>query len=480
MQLIIQDEEGRKTVVPFSVDEISIGRNEGNTVRLMERNVSRRHARLIRESESIIVEDLGSSNGVRVNGERIATPTSLRSGDVIEIGDYDLAVEGLPVTLPHDTLPNGRPIDPAAVTDPAAEPEPTAIIHGADIQPPAALASPETQAKDTLRERAVVVPQPEPGGPGRMVLWGGLALVAVLAVAALAYSHFASRRQEGPPEDLCRKAQSATAAQDWAEAVSDLSLAAEQSLTCPFPVPQALDNARKNLEARGSLDQADKLATAGKYQQSIALLQQVPPDSNYAPAARLKAVEVRSQAIKQLSDAARSAIDQQHLDEAEGLLTQARQLDANAPVLAALEKEITERRDAAAPKATATEPKHPATETHKPDGRAPPPLPVSSQTRPIEERNSMADAEIKDGVHLIQTGDFQGGIERLQSALAEDPDDTFVARAHRNMGLAYVQKKQLQDAVPHLRIYLKLQPDSPERPRIEKMIADYEAQQGKP
>ena len=40
MKLIIEDDEGRKTVVPFARDEITIGRQEGNTIRLTERNVS--------------------------------------------------------------------------------------------------------------------------------------------------------------------------------------------------------------------------------------------------------------------------------------------------------------------------------------------------------------------------------------------------------------------------------------------------------
>src|SRR6185503_15470220 len=49
LKLIIEDDEGRKTVVPFVRDEITIGRQEGNTIRLTERNVSRRHARLVKD-----------------------------------------------------------------------------------------------------------------------------------------------------------------------------------------------------------------------------------------------------------------------------------------------------------------------------------------------------------------------------------------------------------------------------------------------
>ncbi len=93
MKLIIEDDEGRKTVVPFVRDEITIGRQEGNTIRLTERNVSRRHARLMRQSAQVMIEDLGSYNGIRVNGDRITGQVHVNDGDLIQIGDYDLAIQ---------------------------------------------------------------------------------------------------------------------------------------------------------------------------------------------------------------------------------------------------------------------------------------------------------------------------------------------------------------------------------------------------
>ncbi|MGA9526238.1 MAG: FHA domain-containing protein [Myxococcaceae bacterium] len=93
MKLIIEDDEGRRTVVPFVRDEITIGRQEGNTIRLTERNVSRRHARLLRETDSVYLEDLGSYNGVRVNGEKVLGRMSIGDGDLVQIGDYDLAIQ---------------------------------------------------------------------------------------------------------------------------------------------------------------------------------------------------------------------------------------------------------------------------------------------------------------------------------------------------------------------------------------------------
>ncbi len=110
MKLIIEDDEGRKTVVPFLREEITIGRQEGNTIRLTERNVSRRHCKLVRSNGSIWVEDLGSYNGVRVNGDRVEGKQPIKPGDLIEVGDYDLAIEGDGAAAE----PNGAAAGPAA------------------------------------------------------------------------------------------------------------------------------------------------------------------------------------------------------------------------------------------------------------------------------------------------------------------------------------------------------------------------------
>ena len=123
LKLIIEDDEGRKTVVPFVRDEITIGRQEGNTIRLTERNVSRRHARLMRNNGHVLIEDLGSYNGIRINGDRISGQVQVADGDLIQIGDYDLALQaedaaGLP-TMPLDTSAATRKLPYPSATMPS-------------------------------------------------------------------------------------------------------------------------------------------------------------------------------------------------------------------------------------------------------------------------------------------------------------------------------------------------------------------------
>src|SRR3954469_20839301 len=98
-KLVIEDDEGKRTSVPLSREDYTIGRQEGNTIRLTERNVSRTHGRVRRSrtngsgQDAFIVEDLRSYNGVFVNGLRVAHTQNLQHGDLIQIGDYRIVLQ---------------------------------------------------------------------------------------------------------------------------------------------------------------------------------------------------------------------------------------------------------------------------------------------------------------------------------------------------------------------------------------------------
>jgi predicted component of type VI protein secretion system len=149
VKLVIEDSAGTRSTVTFTGDEITIGRAaEGNTVRLAERNVSRRHARFVRQGSTVTVEDLGSLVGTRVNGERIQGRRKLRAGDVVEIGDFDVAVLGDTAVTEAGAPP---PLPPPAVT-PSRTTDPAARIAPAD---PAGRAGPRPLASRIDRGRTV-------------------------------------------------------------------------------------------------------------------------------------------------------------------------------------------------------------------------------------------------------------------------------------------------------------------------------------
>ncbi|MEW6566612.1 MAG: FHA domain-containing protein [Chloroflexota bacterium] len=90
-------------------DVTVLGRDVANDIVLSDSEISRQHARLSRTPGGYLLEDLGSTNGTFVNGERLVAPRVLNHGDVIGLGEN--------VTLSFEsTLPEAA----ATVMGPAA------------------------------------------------------------------------------------------------------------------------------------------------------------------------------------------------------------------------------------------------------------------------------------------------------------------------------------------------------------------------
>src|SRR5258707_15059610 len=92
-KLTIEDDEGKRTPLALMRDEYSVGRAEENTVRLTERNISRKHAFLRRNDSGWVISDSASYNGSYVNGARIVGDHTIAQGDVVQIGDYRLVFD---------------------------------------------------------------------------------------------------------------------------------------------------------------------------------------------------------------------------------------------------------------------------------------------------------------------------------------------------------------------------------------------------
>ena len=154
MKLVIEDDAGQRREVPLDRDEITIGRREDNVVHLPERNVSRRHARLVRRDGGVLLEDLRSANGTRVNGVRITEAVPIGDGDLVNIGNYGVALrpDGVPLDMP---LPrSAAPEPPAALrSDVLADTAPHPLVVGvvdADEPPPTEAAPPTRRSRKAL------------------------------------------------------------------------------------------------------------------------------------------------------------------------------------------------------------------------------------------------------------------------------------------------------------------------------------------
>jgi len=73
-------------------DALVIGRSSSCDIHVPDSEMSRRHAEVSRHDGGVVVRDLGSTNGTRVNGSMISAPTTVAAGDVIAAGTTEIRV----------------------------------------------------------------------------------------------------------------------------------------------------------------------------------------------------------------------------------------------------------------------------------------------------------------------------------------------------------------------------------------------------
>jgi serine/threonine protein kinase len=153
-------------------EELLIGRQAPGDGKLgNDIEISRRHARLTRSDDgSFVIEDLGSTNGTFVNGERLSGARVLAPGDKLEMGDTKLTVEVPEPIVDKVIAPTGAPpavTTFAAIPDFAAEPaagEPAAEEPTAEAKATAPeAAAPEAEAAAPEAEAAA--PEAEAAAP---------------------------------------------------------------------------------------------------------------------------------------------------------------------------------------------------------------------------------------------------------------------------------------------------------------------------
>jgi len=92
---LVRIDTGEEVIHPLG-RKTRIGRTPDNDVRVGAKFVSRHHALVLVGPEETIIEDLNSTNGVLVNGQRIARQ-SLKDGDTIKLGEarFRFVVRGI-------------------------------------------------------------------------------------------------------------------------------------------------------------------------------------------------------------------------------------------------------------------------------------------------------------------------------------------------------------------------------------------------
>lgn len=200
-------------ILELSKSDMTIGRDLSNDFVINDVEVSRKHLRLLLVGDQYRVEDLGSTNGTFVNGQRLAGPHNLMPGELLSLGEHvTLVYEAVPYDpaatqisgsmgvgvrpvspIVPDKSPAQRPASPPP-PKPAMQPTPRTVTP--EIESPQPVAS-EGEAQEPIQYAGQIPPGPEDEPPvaweqprkKRLNLWllagGGCLLVVICLVIAL-------------------------------------------------------------------------------------------------------------------------------------------------------------------------------------------------------------------------------------------------------------------------------------------------------
>ena len=95
--LVMFRPDGERRSFSLVRDITVVGRREDCDLRIPLSDVSRKHCRIVRDGDALRLEDLGSSNGTYLNGQRIQEAL-LQPGDTLQVGPvaFVLQVDGVP------------------------------------------------------------------------------------------------------------------------------------------------------------------------------------------------------------------------------------------------------------------------------------------------------------------------------------------------------------------------------------------------
>ena len=163
-------------VIPITGSQFMIGRAEDCQLKPRSELISRYHCALLTETSYVAVRDLGSKNGVYVNGERIGVEQELKNGDRLAIGPLEFEIV-IAAAEPVATDPVADLVARVVASDsitpvqaaPAAPAKPAPAAPATPVQPaPAAPAQPAPATPAAPVQPAPAAPvQPAPAAPAQ-------------------------------------------------------------------------------------------------------------------------------------------------------------------------------------------------------------------------------------------------------------------------------------------------------------------------
>ena len=137
-RLIVKTGPNPGTAFDLTKEVTLVGRDVTNDITVGDSEISRQHARLTRTPGGYVMEDLGSTNGSYVNGERLVAPRVLSPGDLLGMGEnvtlsFEATSPEAARTVMGGAVRHGAAPSPEAMQ--ARTPQPAAAAEALPIEP---------------------------------------------------------------------------------------------------------------------------------------------------------------------------------------------------------------------------------------------------------------------------------------------------------------------------------------------------------
>lgn len=132
-----------------------VGRQDGCQLQVKSSQVSRRHCELSEQDGKLVVQDLGSSNGTFINGNRVEGTQTLEPGDTLTVGNVTFRIERSDVAGAAKKASDTAEVQAVAVPEPSSGAEVIPLDDEATVHLPAPGAA---KAVEPARKPATVPP----------------------------------------------------------------------------------------------------------------------------------------------------------------------------------------------------------------------------------------------------------------------------------------------------------------------------------
>lgn len=283
----------------FKTPEVVMGRDEECDLMMSDIAVSRRHAKISLEGDHFFLSDLGSGNGTYLNGARVERE-ELSPGDEITVGERTLRFVELneaPPTAAAHPVAEGLPAEPV-VGDPSYDDDGFEPLGGGASQVDADVASQVGPSVGTSAKASspppAAVPKPGAALKKAVTIGGAIAAVVIIAVGGLfGYDRYKSGQDEAMAMERASRELLQGIALASAKRCGDANVLFARVLEVRPEYEVALryqKHCKAELALWTELETARLLATEGKYDEALEVLDKIPAQSTYGPDASAKRI----------------------------------------------------------------------------------------------------------------------------------------------------------------------------------------------